>query len=235
MGDKLDPSLAEFEGKRWQGTTGPNRSLSGQVHAANPTPLFNLDAFDIPVGIDLETDHGLDGTLQLAQGGLQPVLSHPLLHLPHIPGIHRFLAGSRTDGDSLTSPKAGSRAWIDIPGPTTARIRRLRDRPRTRSLSLGGGRVSFRGAFLFKDLLADGLGFLSRGRSHHLGTRDNGRLVHSGAAVRFGRESDRDKIILLSSAGTRSDHDRIAGRQKIDGEGEYQEQGGVTHHGSEQR
>ena len=74
MGDKLYPSPAEFEGKRRQRTAGPNRSLSGQVHAANPAPLFNLDAFDIPVGIDLKTDHGLDGTFQLAQRGFQPVL-----------------------------------------------------------------------------------------------------------------------------------------------------------------
>ena len=232
MGDKLHRLLAEFKGQGGQGTTGPNGSLSRQIHTANPTPLLDLDVFDIPVGLDLKTDHGLNASLQLAQRGFQPVLSDPLLDLADVPGVHRTLAGTRTDADALTSSKAASRAWIGATGSTTAGLRRLGDSPRTGSLGRGRWRSPLGGTLLFKDLFTHGRGLFDRLGRCRLRTRDNRGLVHPGTPVEFIGEPDRHEIPPLSAARPGSDHDRIAGRKQIHGKNEHQKQGGMTHHGS---
>ena len=69
MGDKLHPSLVEFKGQGWKGTAGLNGSLSRQVHTANAASLVDFNVFDIAIGLDLKTNHGVNGLLQLAQRG----------------------------------------------------------------------------------------------------------------------------------------------------------------------
>jgi hypothetical protein len=234
MGDKLHPSLVEFKGQGRKGTAGLNGSLSRQVHTANAAPLFDFNVFDIAIGLDLKTDHGVNGLLQLAQRGFQPVLPYPLFDLADVPGVHRTLAGAHTDGDALTLSKAAARAWNGTTGSTTTRVGRLWDRPRAWSWSRSGGRwrSPFWGTFLFKNLFTYGSGLLDRGRGDCLRTRDNRRFVHPGAPVHFTGESDSDEISPLSAPGTSSDHDRIAGWKQVHGEGENQDQGDVSSHGS---
>jgi hypothetical protein len=88
---------------------------------------------------------------------------------------------------------------------------------------------------LLKDLFVPGRRLRHRYRSNGFWARDNRRFEHPGTAVRFFGQSDGDKIATFATSDTGPDHNRIAGRKKVHGQGKDQEHGNVTHHGSYQR